>query len=273
MSLGSILKATRQAQNKSQKQLANGICSQSMLSAIENNRYTPNAKLMLALCQRLKIDLNQFSLAANFAISDQDPINTTISELCNQHQYQALKVFLQQPQTLAAITTDTQTQAYYYYLGIAEFQTEATLTNAHQDLKMAVNLIAPLQPLTALSRLCLVSLALILVRNKQHHAVADLVKRALTGIRAAPFEEDLNVVFYLAALIQFDLNDEQAATDYLRAGIEFAAGHDSHYMLANDYRLLAEIAAVNGQRHEQLMDLEHQQFLVSLFHEKVNEHF
>ena len=56
-------------------------------------------------------------------------------------------------------------------------------------------------------------------------------------------------------------------------GIKFATAHDSHYMLANDYRLLAEIAAVQGQRHEQLMDLDHQKFLVSLFHEKVNEHF
>lgn len=244
MSLGSTIRSARLEQQKSQKQIAFGICSQSMLSAIENDHYLPNAKLMLALCQRLKIDLNQLCLAANFAISDQDTVNTTISDLCNQHLYQVLKTFLQQPQTLAAIETDAQTQAYYYYLGIAEFQTASSLISAHQNLKLAVNLIPPIQQLSA-----------------------------LTGIKEAPFEADLNVVFYLAALINFDLGKYQVATDYLGTGIKFATAHDSHYMLANDYRLLAEIAAVQGQRHEQLMDLDHQKFLVSLFHEKVNEHF
>lgn len=273
MSLGSTIKSARLEQQKSQKQIAFGICSQSMLSAIENDHYLPNAKLMLALCQRLKIDLNQLCLAANFAISDQDTVNTTISDLCNHHLYQVLKTFLQQPQTLAAIETDAQTQAYYYYLGIAEFQTASSLISAHQNLKLAVNLIPPIQQLSALSRLCLVSLALILVRDNQHQSVTDLIRRALTGIKEAPLEADLNVVFYLAALINFDLGKYQVATDYLGTGIKFATAHDSHYMLANDYRLLAEIAAVQGQRHEQLMDLDHQKFLVSLFHEKVNEHF
>lgn len=57
--LGTILKHTRQSQRLTQKQLADGICSQSMLSAIEQNQYTPNAQLLIALCQRLNISLDE----------------------------------------------------------------------------------------------------------------------------------------------------------------------------------------------------------------------
>lgn len=273
MSLGSVLKATRQAQHKSQKQLAAGICSQAMLSAIENDRYTPNVKLVLALCQRLKINLASFKLVTNFGISHQTTFNETVNDLCNQHLYSKLKTFLRQPQTLQAIETDDQTQAYYYYLGVAEFQTEKNLTAAYQNLSLAVNLIAPRQQLSTLSRLALVSLALMIGRNQQPTKVVPLIKRALIEINEAPYEANLNAVYYLTALIYFDLGKYQFAVDYLKQDIAFATHHDSHYLLANDYRLLAEIAAVTGQKQQELVATAQEQFLVSLFHEKINEVF
>lgn len=41
MEIGTILKQTRKRQGLSQKELSDGICAQSMLSAVENNQYTP----------------------------------------------------------------------------------------------------------------------------------------------------------------------------------------------------------------------------------------
>ncbi|WP_333603677.1 helix-turn-helix transcriptional regulator [Lactobacillus acetotolerans] len=45
--LGTIIKLKRNEKGFSQKELVNNICAQSMLSAIENNKYVPNAQLSI----------------------------------------------------------------------------------------------------------------------------------------------------------------------------------------------------------------------------------
>lgn len=120
--LGSILKRARMARHLTQQVVADDICSQPMLSAIENGRYTPNTDLLIALCQRLGIDLNSLQLADNYAVGTATQFNQTVEKLCNQHQYTDLLKFLKQDDVISAIQSDTQTQAYYYYLSVATFQ-------------------------------------------------------------------------------------------------------------------------------------------------------
>ena len=101
--LGSILKRARMARHLTQQVVADDICSQPMLSAIENGRYTPNADLLIALCQRLGIDLNSLQLADNYAVGTATQFNQTVEKLCNQHQYTDLLKFLKQDDVISAI--------------------------------------------------------------------------------------------------------------------------------------------------------------------------
>jgi len=140
MQLGITLKTIRKQQGLSQKEVCRGICAQSMLSAIENNQYTPNAELLIQLCKRLSISLSVFSLADNFDISSNDQFNHTVDELCNHHEYVKLKSFLLSQSTLNHIETSEQTQAYYYYLGVSQFHTDRDLNDAHNNLRMSVNI-------------------------------------------------------------------------------------------------------------------------------------
>ncbi|KLD56880.1 hypothetical protein WP50_37765 [Lactiplantibacillus plantarum] len=78
MTLGTALKQARKAQQLNQKQAARGICAQSMLSAIENDRYVPNARLLLALCQRLGVAVSTLSLADDFEISAEQAFNDRV---------------------------------------------------------------------------------------------------------------------------------------------------------------------------------------------------
>lgn len=126
MRLGSTLKKIRKQQGLSQKEVCEDICAQSMLSAIEHDRYVPNAELLIKLCQRLSVSLDAFSLADNFDISAVQRFNQTIETLCNGHEYQKLKAFLLAPATVEQVETATQTQAYYYYLGWPNFKLTVT---------------------------------------------------------------------------------------------------------------------------------------------------
>ncbi|AKP65764.1 DNA-binding helix-turn-helix protein [Levilactobacillus koreensis JCM 16448] len=272
MSLGTTLKQVRRQQHRSQKDVAAGICAQSMLSAIENDQYTPNAKLLLALCHRLNISLDEVSLATDFAISGDDRLNTHMQRLCNQHRYQELAVFLTAPSTQEAISTAQQTQAYYYYLGVAQLHVDPTLTAAEQNLQFAMTMAEERTP-TTLTRLAATSLATVRAKQQRPTSAIQLVDQALTGIDQGPYEENCNIIFYLAALTAYFLQDSTLATQRLMTGITYITDHNSHYMLANSYRLLAEIAARAGRENDAVVAQQKQRFLSDLFHEKVPEKF
>ncbi|WP_225418035.1 helix-turn-helix transcriptional regulator [Levilactobacillus huananensis] len=271
MSLGTTIKQVRLQRHLTQREVAQDICAQSMLSAIENDRYTPNATLLMRLCERLAISLNEISLAKNFDVGPQVAFNQRVEELCNQHQYAELQAFLKQDDVIAAIDSDEQTQAYYYYLGVTEIQLGPDLVAAEQDFHLSLAS-AVSSRATTLTRIAQMSLALVRGRQQRQVDGQKLVTTALTDLANSPYEENLNILFYLAALFDFEAQRDNEAMQRLIVGIQFATDHNSHYLLANDYHLLAVIA----ERSERLVDENYHQsekLLTKLFHEKIYDRF
>ncbi|WP_261809845.1 helix-turn-helix domain-containing protein [Levilactobacillus humaensis] len=271
MSLGTTLKQVRQQRHLTQREVAQDICAQSMLSAIENDRYTPNATLLMRLCERLTISLSEISLAQNFDVGPQMAFNQRVEVLCNQHRYAELQAFLKQDDVMAAIDSDEQTQAYYYYLGVTDIQLGPDLVAAEQSFQLSLASAVSGRP-TTLTRIAQMSLAL--VRGRQHRQAdaQKLVITALADLANSPYEENLNILFYLAALFDFEAQRDNAAMQRIVMGIQFATDHNSHYLLANDYHLLAVIA----ERSERLADEDYrrsEKLLAKLFHEKIYDRF
>lgn len=269
--IGSILKQQRQSQKLSQVQVADGICSQSMLSAIEHDRYTPNAQLLIALCARLGLALDVLNLATNYAISDADTINDRVVTLCNAHRYQELLNLLTDQHVIDQVQTDAQTQSYYYYLAVAQLQAPATpkLTAVRQSLQQSLAS-APATP-TALTRLTWVTIAYLDAINQQAKSADEYCYRALAELGGDRFDPNLNVVYYLAALTQHQLGRDRRSLKLLLDGIDFITAHDSHFMLANCYYLIAVIAQSNGDAGRQLEAEQQSAFLAQLFDEHVHK--
>lgn len=57
-SFGTIIKEIRKEQKMTQKMLSHDICSQSVLSRIENNEELPNVLVMMQICQRLGVTID-----------------------------------------------------------------------------------------------------------------------------------------------------------------------------------------------------------------------
>ncbi|AFS01004.1 helix-turn-helix domain-containing protein [Lentilactobacillus buchneri] len=273
MEIGTILKQTRKRQGLSQKELSDGICAQSMLSAVENNQYTPNAQLLIKLCQRLSVSLDQFSLADNFDISPRNTFNQTVEKLCNNHNYLKLKSFLSENSTLEQIETPQQTQAYYYYLGVSQFHTDKKLDDAQNNLEMSVNIAEEKNSLSVLTRLGLITLAILKSKNHLQSSATKLIQRAMQNIGNIKYEENINVIFYLAAFIDYQSGNNAMAVKQVESAITFITNHNSHYMLANCYYLIAQIAKNSGDKDQMLESLQRQKFLTELFHEKVYDKF
>lgn len=271
--LGISLKKIRKQQKLSQKEVASGICAQSMLSAIENGKYMPNAHLLLSLCDRLSISLDEISLNKNFSISTSQKFNNVLSKLCNQHKYKQLKDFLLDTATIDKVQTAKQTQAYYYYLSVVNFQVDSNLTVAEKNLKLSMSSDEKIRIESALTRLGLISLSFIQAKKGLPKLASTLITKAMANMDNANYEENLNVIFYLAALTDYELKKTQEALKWITKGIAYIANHNSHYMLANLYRLFAQIAKENEQKGQHLEAQKRSDFLKNLFNEKVNENF
>ncbi|MDF7682188.1 helix-turn-helix transcriptional regulator [Lactobacillus sp. ESL0679] len=267
--LGQALKMARQAKKMTQKETAENICAQSMLSAIENGKYVPNAKLLIELCQRLGIELNTISLASNFAISSQPSLNAKLDKLCNLHDYEQLRGFLLKKSTINQLQTAAEEQAYYYYLAITDFQIDHNLTAAKQNLKLALACNETKSLTSVLMRLTLISLSLVNLEQGQKKESEQLLAKALADINQINYSENLNVLFYLAALINYQAGKIRAAVDWLDQGVTYITEHNSHYMLANCYFLLAKIAQKTGQEDQALENEHKSRFLSELFTEKI----
>ncbi|MCI1892745.1 MAG: helix-turn-helix domain-containing protein [Schleiferilactobacillus harbinensis] len=271
MTIGAVLKQARKDAGLSQAEAAADICSQAMLLAIESNKYTPNVTLVIALCQRLGITLDVVALAQNFAIGQQKEFNQQVNRLCNAHQYQELLAFLNTDKVIDSIADGAETQAYYYYLAVAEFQGAKNWDGALQDLQLCLANAAHTKTLTTLTRLATISAAYIeTLKNQQVSAtIQNSIDRALDGLSVAQYTENLNIVYYLAALLYFHVKQDTASAKVLARGIHFTTAHNSHYMLANDYYLLAKIAHRMGKTDDADAAAKRSQLFTELFGEAV----
>jgi len=269
--LGAVLKELRKEKGLTQKELAEGVCAQSMLSAIENDVYIPNASLLVNLAKKLDVDLNEISLATNYKIDGQTEFNETVDKLCNEHQYQELLSFLQKDSVVDSLETAQQMQVYYYYLGVAQLQTGA-LDVALQSLQLSLAEVNHLH-LNTISRLGYLAIGYINALQGKKTAAVDNIDLALRNWNEFSYDENQNIIYYLAALIYFKLNDYQNSTAYLVDGIGFIAKHDSHYMLANCYFLMARLAQEAHDDDERLEAHQRKDLFSELYGEQIFKDF
>lgn len=269
--LGNVIRELRKDKKFTQKELAKGICAQSMLSAIENNVYVPNSNLLIKLANKLEVNLDEISLATNLPISSKYNFNDKLDDLCNNHQYQELYDFLMQDEVLNNLKTSLQVQAYYYYLGVAQLQTDAT-SEAIQSLKLSLAEVNN-NRLNTLGRLAYMAIGYIYSLQDQKDSAEEYINKSFKNWDEFSYEENQNVLYYLSALIYFKLNDYQDSTAYLADGIEFIARHNSHYMLANCYFLLARLAQVAHNDDERLEANRRKDLFTELYGENVFDKF
>ncbi|MCW0153286.1 hypothetical protein OIS37_08950 [Lactiplantibacillus plantarum] len=122
-----------------------------------------------------------------------------------------------------------------------------------------------------MTRLALISLAVVKAHHHPQAPVAALVTRALADIDASAYEENANIVFYLAGLVAYEQHDSQLAVARLTQGLAFATTHDSHYMLANIYQLMAQLAMAAGETATARVASQRSQVFKDLFKEQIND--
>jgi len=256
--LGQNLKQARRAKQLTQKQLAAGICAQSLISAIEAGDYLPNAVVFARLCQRLGLSMDQAVLAHYPEITQQVAFNRQVEQMCNQHDYRALADYLATSELASHLITDRDLAIFYYYRGVANYQGRHDASGAQRDLKLSLTLIDErdgLRPLILSASGCFNLQAGHVKLGQQQFEQAQQL------IAALPYDENFNCVAYQLGLCQFKAGQFDLATQTLQAGVQLITKQQSHYLLADTLVLMAaaldqrgeKIAAQTAQAEGQLL--------------------
>ncbi|WP_412989393.1 helix-turn-helix domain-containing protein [Pediococcus siamensis] len=266
--LGTRIKTERRRQKMTQQHLAAGICSQSMLSSIENETYTPNVLLFAQLCARLNVSMERLLLDPYPTLSAQPDFNRTVIDLCNQHAYAQMLQYLSQTMVINQLTTDRDLQTYYYYLGIATYQSHQDWQAALQQLTMARSYSPVGHNQTVLELLILATAAFIKYRHKNQVQATAEFNACLTSIEhqavSAP-NNNLNSIYYLYGNCLYNQGEIELGLKVVNQGISYTTSHDSHFMLADLYLLKSALLAMLKRTEEATQTAQKAQTLSEIF--------
>lgn len=242
-SLGTLIKEYRKTIKMSQSELALNICTQPLISAIENNKYIPNGIILIKIFNKLGIDPNELTLNDNFEISQNVNVNKKMVRLCNDHKYKELYYLLIKDDTINSISNDIQEQAYYYYLAIAILQFKNNYNDAILNFKLSLTLKNNTKDSNLLERLSEASIAYVYSLKGNTNLSNININKAVEKISEFDFVPDQLIIFYLAALSSYNIKDYLSTIRFINQLIGTATKNDSPYMLANTYYLLSVVAS------------------------------
>lgn len=241
---GHQIQAQRKRLNMTQQQLADSICSQSMLSGIEKGIYIPNIMLFAQLCARLGLSVEHALLHDYPTINHSTEFNQTIKQLCNAHHYAEMINYLAKAQVINYLITDQDFQTYYYYMGIAIYQAKHDYQNAKQNLVLALSYTPTDQIKTALENLIAATIAFIDFKHSDRNVASVEFQACLDRIKQNKIlfkNENLNSIYYQYAVRLYQKNNFATALAIVDTGIQHITDIDSHFMLADLFLLKSAI--------------------------------
>lgn len=200
MFLGNVIKEQRQKLHLNQQTLADGICTQAVISRIENQNISPSVEVLIQLCQKLSLTLND--LFSEFSKLPSKNLNLDkLNQIDDFIQNQKISEAEQLSDSIDIVNYSINNQAHYH------FQL-ATIDYLQMNLDEAIfqyNLI--LQSLDHKSNklwkfLALIGLAMIYQKRTDHDKVKYFIDTAEKIFNSIQAPNDNLYYYYLQAATQ-----------------------------------------------------------------------
>lgn len=237
---GSVLKETRLGQQLSQKKLAADICSQAMLSRIENNEVIPSVILMKQLCDRLDVSLD-YVLGTEYDLSNTLPEekNDWLELLKFYHQstqYQQLTRIMEETSVLKTLVTKNQQQDYYFYQACCQYFFNPYSELPIETLQKSLNLTytTTKQHLSDMEIIILSEIGKITANQGDVTKGMSYLKRSMNAFynqTKQRSDNQLAKVFYNIATIYIDLRNYKEALSIINQGISWSSRLKNYYFL------------------------------------------
>ncbi|MBP1040525.1 helix-turn-helix transcriptional regulator [Vagococcus sp. BWB3-3] len=258
LTYGNVIKELRTNRFLSQGELAEDICSQGMLSRIENNDVVPNVLVMQKICEKLNVSIH-YVLTREEAIKA--PVNQWLEKLkqdMHGKRFDLIRETIAKIEQLAdpVFVTKLELQEYAYYHGCAKSEANdqlGALAILQKGLNYTYN--RQSQTVTDLEILLLSEIGLVYYIQGNFEKGLSFLRRSISQFYASNKRRtvDLSKIFYNIATVFIDLKAYNEALEYLEYGILWCQKQKSFYRL-DDLYLLKALVFQDTDRFEEAIE-------------------
>ncbi|MQS89545.1 helix-turn-helix transcriptional regulator [Companilactobacillus mishanensis] len=259
----------------SQKELSKGICTQATLSKFENNGKIPSMKILIQLCNRLGLSLDDIIGIDNHdskklvKAMNKAEFNLIISEY--QNSWDILNKI-----ELDSLSDDKEAVMQYYYLkGYLNVLDNGDLLEAVFDFNRILSDMDP-KGETIFTFLAFVGMGMVYAKQGDDDKSEFYFSKVFNDIYGMSIDDVnkiwryINIIFY-CAIYYSDRKDYETANTLLKYAVKICADNHVTYYIARIYLQLAENdCAVNG-KSDHLRDLLNKAEVFSEFNNNQNE--
>lgn len=241
----------RKEMGLSQKELSNGVCTQATLSKFENNGKIPSLKILIQLCNRLDLSLDDI-MGVNDSASKRlmKSMNKVEFNLITYEYEDSRKIMEKIDPDLLKDDKDALMQ-YYYLKGILNVLDNGDLFDAVFDFNQILTTLDS-EGKTIFTFLAYTGMGLVYAEQKDSLKSEYYFSKVFNDIYGMEIDNInqiwryISIIFY-CALYYSDQNDYETANTLLHYGIKVGADNHVTYYIA---RLFAQLGindcAVNG---------------------------
>lgn len=233
---GESLKDLRIERKMTQGMLAEDICSQSVLSRIENNEEMPNIMVMYQLCDRLGVSIDSvLSHDASFIKQSNELLNQFGKLICS-HDYEELDIFIKKNKLESQLFLESDLQRYYYYMGVYSYNVKKDSQRAIELLEMSLEFSyrKSKKMLNRVEILILSCLGRIYVKNNKIEQGLDMLERSYQGLFFLPESRrhlEQATIFYNYADSLVTINEDEKAEDMVNQGIQWEKDRMAYFLI------------------------------------------
>ncbi|WP_080843937.1 helix-turn-helix domain-containing protein [Cytobacillus gottheilii] len=238
--IGDKIKYIRKELNISQEALAKGICAQSEISRIENNKNYPSYYLLLQLSQRLGVDIKDLIDPEK---EDKGYRKDYIYEVKNQlknarreRDYKLIKQIVESELKVPAFKSGPNNLFLLWHKGMVLFHLDKDPEAAIETLKSCLSCENLNKLYTELDINVLNSLGIInrnlgdLLNAKKYLETAiNIIKK----IEVYKEKQIINKLFYNLSKVYTDLNDTEMSIKLCKKGISYCNSNEDMYLFAD----------------------------------------
>lgn len=256
MSLGRTIRTLRQRRGMSQSELAEGICTQSEISRIENDLVLPQLNTLKKIAARLGVTLYELSEGSEESSQRLETLRR-IHRYIRQQKWQELLTLLDEEEQTAASREPFFRATLNWARAVAVMEAE---DKPHRAISLLHNLLHKMVPLTlALQGQVEMTLGDALLRTAQPEEARHILELAFQRMESAPSQYEPWVLVrtaYLLSLAHWQLNQAPKSLYWVETALELADAHDLRYLVGHAHLQAAIILAHTGRPSDALRHLE-----------------
>lgn len=229
MEFGKAIRQLRRNRDWTQKQLADGICSQSLLSRIEKGIENPSVFVIFHLCQKLGITLDELLHKEEFS-SPFLKLKTELFSLYRQNDFETIYTLLHK-KNFSLFEAYHETHYYNFFLGVSELVYKQNEKAAQIYLSQAETQKGEKLFTTLIKSY----LAKIYAKQNEEVLTLETLNACLNQLNQATSHEKQNRlmpnIYHNLCMTYLFLNQPKQAILYVNLGIECCKAQQNTYQL------------------------------------------